>query len=74
MLVPKNSSNKLFLGDEKIEEGLSKVNAPKARAKRRSRKYIYVGTSVATGLLLGLTPISIATPFFQRNLHRLMQR
>ena len=36
----------------------------KARAKRRSRKYIYVGTSVATGLLLGLTPISIATPFF----------
>jgi hypothetical protein len=41
-----------------------KLMDQKARAKSRSRKYIYAGTTVATGLLLGLTPIAVATPFF----------
>lgn len=49
---------------KRLKRDYRKLMDQKARAKRRSRKYIYVGTSVATGLLLGLTPISIATPFF----------
>jgi hypothetical protein len=36
----------------------------KARAKRRSKKYLFVGTSIAAGMLLGTAPISIATPLF----------
>ncbi|WP_288689388.1 adhesive domain-containing protein, partial [uncultured Enterococcus sp.] len=36
----------------------------KARAKRRSKKYLLVGTSIAAGMLLGTAPISIATPLF----------
>lgn len=49
---------------KRLKRDYRKLMDQKAREKRRSRKYIYVGTSVATGLLLGLTPISIATPFF----------
>lgn len=33
----------------------------KDRAKRRSKKYLLVGTSIAAGMLLGTAPISIAT-------------
>ena len=36
----------------------------KARAKRRSKKYLLVGTSIAAGLMLGTAPITIATPLF----------
>ncbi|STP29715.1 cell wall-associated protease [Enterococcus durans] len=36
----------------------------KARAKRRSKKYLVVGTSIVAGLMLGTAPITIATPLF----------
>lgn len=42
----------------------------KARAKRRSKKTILIGTSIAAGVMLGVTPISIATPLFTLGTHQ----
>ena len=36
----------------------------KARAKSRSKKILLAGTSIAAGVMLGITPISMATPLF----------
>ncbi|WP_370629886.1 adhesive domain-containing protein, partial [Enterococcus thailandicus] len=47
-----------------MKKDYRKLMDQKASAKRRSRKYLLVGTSLATGMLLGLAPISIATPLF----------
>ncbi|EOH60579.1 adhesive domain-containing protein, partial [Enterococcus mundtii] len=42
----------------------------KARAKRRSKKTILIGTSIAAGVMLGVTPISIVTPLFTLGTHQ----
>lgn len=36
----------------------------KARAKSRSKKILLAGTSIAAGVMLGIIPISMATPLF----------
>ena len=36
----------------------------KARAKSRSKKILLAGTSIAAGVMLGITPISMATSLF----------
>lgn len=45
----------------------------KARAKRRSKKYLLVGTSIAAGMLLGTAPISIAKTLIKNALYQRLQ-
>ncbi|WP_411813757.1 hypothetical protein [Enterococcus lactis] len=45
----------------------------KARAKSRSKKILLAGTSIAAGVMLGITPISMARHYLLLVLNKYMQ-
>lgn len=52
-------------GGYKMKKDYKKSMDQKERAKRRSKKYLLVGTSIAAGIMLGAAPITIATPLLR---------